>query len=297
MHQRPDTGPDRDDRDRDDQAEPREKRLDLSVPQVAGSALAAVAAAVLASRLGVYGTIIGAGVVSVVATCGGSIFQHLFSRTGEQLREATAPARPGFRQVPVSPAAPSPPPPRSGESPTRALPTAGGGDDGGLGQYGDATTHGTRVRGWKRPLIAAAVVFGVAMGGITGYELLSGSGLDGSRGTTVGSVVRGGGDDKPAPSDTPSSPPDHDRTPERKQSPSPDGDHSPAPGQDGSGEPTGPAPSPSQPGPAEPAEPAPEEPAAPGTVPPAPTPSAPGTDTHTGSGADQGTGTGTGAGG
>lgn len=41
--------------------EPQEeaKRIDLSVPQVAGSAVAAVAGAVAASQLGVYGTVIG----------------------------------------------------------------------------------------------------------------------------------------------------------------------------------------------------------------------------------------------
>ncbi|MFI0263481.1 hypothetical protein ACH4OW_31155 [Streptomyces sp. NPDC017056] len=72
----------------DTDTEKKEKRLDLSVPQVAGSALAAAVAAFLAGQLGVYGTIIGAGVVSVVATTGGSIFQHLFRRTGEQLKEA-----------------------------------------------------------------------------------------------------------------------------------------------------------------------------------------------------------------
>ena len=48
------------------------RRIDLSLPQVAGSAVAAVVAAVLASQLGVYGTILGAGVMSVVATCGGT---------------------------------------------------------------------------------------------------------------------------------------------------------------------------------------------------------------------------------
>ncbi|NUV37501.1 hypothetical protein G6W58_25700, partial [Streptomyces sp. KAI-27] len=63
------------------------KRIDLSVPQVAGSAVAAVAGAVAASQLGVYGTVIGAGVMSVVATTGGSVFQHLFRRTGEQIRD------------------------------------------------------------------------------------------------------------------------------------------------------------------------------------------------------------------
>lgn len=77
------------------------KRIDLSVPQVAGSALAAVTAAVLASTLGVYGTFVGAGVVSVVATCGGTVFQHFFKRTGEQLREVTVHAKVGSRQVPV----------------------------------------------------------------------------------------------------------------------------------------------------------------------------------------------------
>ncbi|WP_193581926.1 hypothetical protein [Streptomyces mobaraensis] len=78
------------------------KRLDLSVAQVAGSALAAVIAALLAGKLGVYGTVIGAGVVSVVATTGGTVFQHLFRRTGEQVRDAAAQAaRPRLRQVPL----------------------------------------------------------------------------------------------------------------------------------------------------------------------------------------------------
>jgi hypothetical protein len=62
------------------------RRIDLSVAQVAASALATVAGAVLASSLNVYGTVIGAAVVSVGATVGGALFQHVFRRTGEQLR-------------------------------------------------------------------------------------------------------------------------------------------------------------------------------------------------------------------
>ncbi|MGW0860467.1 hypothetical protein [Streptomyces sp. NPDC002690] len=82
--------------------EPKERRIDLNVPQVAGSAVAAVAAAVAASQLGVYGTILGAGVMSIVATCGGSVFQHFFRRTGEQIREVTVQVtHPGGRQVAV----------------------------------------------------------------------------------------------------------------------------------------------------------------------------------------------------
>ncbi|GAA2098957.1 hypothetical protein GCM10009759_30340 [Kitasatospora saccharophila] len=64
------------------------RRLDLTAAQVAASAMAAVAGAVLASELGVYGTILGAAVVSVGATIGSALFQHLFKRTGEQLRNA-----------------------------------------------------------------------------------------------------------------------------------------------------------------------------------------------------------------
>ncbi|MEV6357471.1 hypothetical protein [Streptomyces hydrogenans] len=165
------------------------RKIDLSVPQVAGSALAAVIAAKLASTMGVYGTILGAGVISVVATCGGPLFQQLFKRTGEQMRDATVAAKPRARQLPAQPPA--------GDRHTLMLgtvPEAAGPfpyDE----EFGDATTHGTRLRGWRRPVLAAALVFGVTMGGITTYELVSGEDFSGTKGTTTfGSVVRGGGD-------------------------------------------------------------------------------------------------------
>ncbi|MDI3402460.1 hypothetical protein [Streptomyces cavernicola] len=84
------------------EGERKRKKIDLNVPQVAGSAVAAVVAAKLASSFGVYGTILGAGLVSVIATCGGSVFQHFFSRTGEQVREAAEKAKPRVRQVPLT---------------------------------------------------------------------------------------------------------------------------------------------------------------------------------------------------
>ncbi|GHJ96153.1 hypothetical protein SNE510_56720 [Streptomyces sp. NE5-10] len=174
------------------------RKIDLSVPQVAGSALAAVIAAKLASTMGVYGTILGAGVISVVATCGGPLFQQLFKHTGEQMRDVTVAAKPRARQLPARPPA--------GDRPTLMLgtvPEAAGPfpyDE----EFGDATTHGTRLRGWRRPVLAAALVFGVTMGGITTYELVSGEDFSGTKGTTTfGSVVRGGGDtgrqDAPGP--------------------------------------------------------------------------------------------------
>ncbi|MFE0675896.1 hypothetical protein [Streptomyces sp. NPDC058867] len=138
------------------------KRIDLSLPQVAGSAVAAVVAAKLASYFGVYGTILGAGVVSIVATCGGSLFQHFFSRTGEQLRDVTVAARTPEQGAPVH------------------------------GEFTPGTVYRARVVSWKRPLLAAAVVFGVTMGGITAYELASGSSLSGDGGTTVSKALPGG---------------------------------------------------------------------------------------------------------
>ncbi|WP_037841710.1 hypothetical protein [Streptomyces sp. NRRL F-5126] len=175
--------------------EPREKRIDLSLPQVAGSALAAIAAAILASQLNVYGTIIGAGVVSVIATCGGSVFHYLFRRTGHHLRGAADGVRPRARQVPVV------------DDRTLAIRKAAGhrpsaGHDGLPdtldvldADYGEATTHGKRRRGWKRPVLTAVAVFAVAMVCITGYELAAGHDLAGDARTTIGSVVGGGGGD------------------------------------------------------------------------------------------------------
>ncbi|MEU9402825.1 hypothetical protein [Streptomyces sp. NPDC048242] len=150
------------------------KRFDLSVPQVAGSALAAVVAAKLASYFGVYGTIFGAGVVSIVATCGGSVFQQVFRRTGEQLREAKTSGRPRAH----------------GAGEAAAVP----------GEFGAGTVYRARVKSWRRPLVAAALVFGVTMAGITVYELVSGSSFSGGKGTTVSDAVGGR---KPSPHKSP----------------------------------------------------------------------------------------------
>ncbi|MET9296794.1 hypothetical protein [Streptomyces sp. NPDC003077] len=272
------------------------KRLDLSVAQVAGSALAAAIAAFLTGRLGLYGTIIGAGVVSVLATTGGSIFQHLFRRTGEHIKEASLTTRPKPRRAsradgpahqdpttvlpafdrrgvadPVTSVAARDPQKRDERDPwfvdpdrTRLLPphSAGrvrpagtdpddatrvlgrvpasrapigaqdetramGRADGGFGGAEDLTrplrrsgvpgwqpgseeestaTYGTRWRGWKRPALAALAVFVLAMGVVTGIELITGHTPDGKKGTTVGRVTNPGGhnDHRSTPSGTPS---------------------------------------------------------------------------------------------
>ncbi|MGW1771796.1 hypothetical protein [Streptomyces sp. NPDC002104] len=174
--------------------EKEKKKLDLSVAQVAGSSLATVAAAVLASGMGLYGTIIGAGIVSVVATAGGPVIQHFFRRTGDQLRET---ARPKARQVPVY----GPRPSSGGRAPdgTMLLGTVPVGGPPADEDFGEATVHGTRVRGWKRTAVASAVVFAVSIGGIAAYEAISGNAVSSGGTTTWGGTARNAADSKPAP--------------------------------------------------------------------------------------------------
>lgn len=224
-------------------------RLELSVPQVAGSALAAVAAAVLASKLGVYGTIIGAGVVSVVATCGGTVFQHLFRRTGDQIREVSVQVKPKARQVYDSE--------RPGTVRTPAHTDGSAQELAAQDEFGGATTYGTRVRGWKRPVTGAVVVFAVAMLCITGYELAAGEDLSGGKGTTFSSVVRGGDSGRDSAPEGPAGPKDGGTTPS-------DDGTDPGPGT-GSGTDPGGTPTPSAPGAGQ--DPNPPETGGPSTAP------------------------------
>ncbi|MCQ8193670.1 hypothetical protein [Streptomyces rugosispiralis] len=165
-------------------------RMDLSVAHVAASALAAVAAAVLASKLGVYGTILGAGVVSVVATAGGTVIQHLFRRTGEQIKEVRVQTRPTGRRrygAPGAPAEPVAPPPAPAP-----------------GEYGEPTTHGARPRVRRRHAVGAAAVFIAAMTVITGIEMFSGGPVsnvwgENRTGTTVSDSVSGSSGPKSTP--------------------------------------------------------------------------------------------------
>ncbi|MDX3538045.1 hypothetical protein PV721_27580 [Streptomyces sp. MB09-01] len=155
---------------------PEKTKLDLSAAQVAGSSLATVAAALPASKMGVYGTILGAGVVSVVATAGGPVIQHFFRRTGDRLRES---ARPGTRRVP---------PPReereAADAMTAPQATAA------AGEFGAATVHGTRVRGWKRTAVASGAAFALAVGGLGTYETVAGTSVSSDGGTLFSGGTR-----------------------------------------------------------------------------------------------------------
>ncbi|MER7708262.1 hypothetical protein ABTX81_35905 [Kitasatospora sp. NPDC097605] len=165
--------------------------------QVAASALATVVGAVLASELGVYGTILGAAVVSIGATTGGAVFQHLFKRTGEQLRGAVdRTAGPGqlangLRQAPEPAPAADPPVPAQWSTPR--------------------VVRARRRWTWKSYAAVSALVFTLAMVPILAFELATGQPVsatvkgESGTGTSIGGRV----DRKPTvpPGDAPSSGP------------------------------------------------------------------------------------------
>ncbi|MEU0433637.1 hypothetical protein ABZ153_18750 [Streptomyces sp. NPDC006290] len=194
MRKKPDVGGEQPGTD----VEPRKRRLDLSVPQVAGSAVAAVVAAKLASYFGVYGTILGAGLVSAVATCGGTLFQHFFKRTGEQIRDVKVQTKPKPRQLP-----------------------------GPAGEFTEGTVYRAQVRSWKRPLVATALVFGVTMAGITSYEMVSGQSFSGDgTNTTVGDAFKGhsAGSGSPDPGTAPTTGSSPSSAPASPEAPAPSAD-------------------------------------------------------------------------
>ncbi|WP_157849846.1 MULTISPECIES: hypothetical protein [Streptomyces] len=162
------------------------KRIDLSVAQVAASALAAVAGALLASELGVYGTIMGAAVVSIGATTGGAVFQHVFRRTGEQLREAVDrgpnQAANTLRQVPVETGEPAPAPVVTAE-------------------WNEPQVVRARRRWtWKTYAVVSGLVFVLAMTPIVAFELATGQPVSATFKGESGNGTSFGGSVAPKPS-------------------------------------------------------------------------------------------------
>lgn len=190
--------------------------LDLSAPQIAGSALAAATAAVAASFLGVTGTIIGAAVASAATTVGNAIYTHYLKRTRDRLKEAhglitgqqekqaleeeaeeAALARPGEAGLATAVHATV-----RDHGPSELPPTAGdtAPQDAAAAQAPPLRREGMPSPLWVTLVVATVATFALAMGGILAFELLSGKPLaatvhgQGGSGTSWGGQV-----DEPRP--------------------------------------------------------------------------------------------------
>ncbi|RCG30588.1 hypothetical protein DQ384_14915 [Sphaerisporangium album] len=232
--------------------------LELSVPQIAGSALAAATAAVAASFLGVTGTVIGAALASAGTTVGNAVYTHYIHRTRDRIKEAhglitgevEAAGERERREVTARP----------GEEGLATAVHATVRDHGPADlPHGDATTplspaqvpplrrEGRRGPLWVTLIVAAAATFALSMGGILAFELVSGKpltatvqGRDGS-GTSLGGTVSERRDPAPAPSTSPEAGTGRATEPSAKATPAETGDESAGPAQP-SADPSSPAP-------------------------------------------------------
>ncbi|MBT2226982.1 hypothetical protein [Nonomuraea sp. NEAU-A123] len=149
-----------------------QRKFELSVPQIAGSALAAVTAAVAASYLGVGGTVIGAALMSVASTVATAVYTHYLKRTGDKVKQHTVIA---WREY----GSEQPPPERhegQGELATAVRTTVREDEQ----RPGESTlvmapieVPAPRRVPWAKTGVAAALVFGVSMGGILAYQTIA----------------------------------------------------------------------------------------------------------------------------
>ncbi len=185
------------------------RKLELSPAQILGGALAAASAAVASSWLGLAGTVIGAVVVSLVASIGGAVYTHSLQRSTTVIRQ-TLPVVP-MRSL------------RSGQAEVSAAtavlpavsPTA-------EPEATPAYTRRPSRRGvvWRTVAVSAAASLVLAGLALTGFELVVGksaSSLTGAGGggrTTVVEIVKGSSDSSPSTgSDTGSTDPAGGTTP------------------------------------------------------------------------------------
>ncbi|AHH97525.1 hypothetical protein KALB_4161 [Kutzneria albida DSM 43870] len=138
--------------------------------QLIAGALAAVTAALLGSLFGVAGTVIGAGLASLVSAVGATVYQHSLDRAWQSLRSRQAP-RPGSSDSADRPAL--------DKRLSAMMPEP----------INIPTGNGWRGHQWPTLIVLAVAAFVLGMGLLTGVELLHGGPISGGNaGTTVGSL-------------------------------------------------------------------------------------------------------------
>jgi len=154
-------------------------RTDITLSCLVATALAAITAAFLGSRLGTAGTIIGAGLASLVSTVAGALYQHSLDRTSNRVRS---------RRTAVLSSEPEP-------SPVETT----------LPMDRPPATGPRRLR-WRTAAALTALAFVIGMAAVTGVELLNHGPISGGdNGTTIGSLF-GQSTKRDTPTTTPSHP-------------------------------------------------------------------------------------------
>lgn len=194
-------------------------RFEISATQVVGGALAAAGAATAASLLGVYGTVIGSAVMSVIATVGAALYGHSVERGKQTIERVRYHRTTGKMQrlngdgVPVQEDRESTTDPENeitqdlSDTPTEQL--AADESAGGSADTADTEAEtagpslGERLRAlnWRTVSVTAAVVLVLGLGTVTLAELAMGQSMSSALGGGDGgkhnvSVVRaftGGG--------------------------------------------------------------------------------------------------------
>ncbi|MEV7542313.1 hypothetical protein [Streptomyces sp. NPDC089915] len=83
------------------------------------------------------------------------------------------------------------------------------------GEFGEATVHGTRVRGWKRTAVASGAAFALAIGGLGTYEAFAGTSVSSGGGTLLSGGFRTAPDHRPSAPQKGADPADRSRSGEQ----------------------------------------------------------------------------------
>ncbi|WP_409330167.1 hypothetical protein [Trujillonella humicola] len=172
--------------------EPEKKKISLSPVQVTAGAMASVSSAVVASFFGVAGTLIGAALASVISTVSAALYSTSLARTNDRLRQVRVQlAAPGSPGSPGRTAADTADPAGATavlDGPADGPDAVARPDDEQDGSEPDDAAAGTRVlpaaldprrapapRATRWPRVAgyAVAIFGLAMGIVTGVEIVS----------------------------------------------------------------------------------------------------------------------------
>lgn len=161
------------------------RKTDLNMPHVAAAALAAVTSALLGSKVGAAGTLIGAAGASVITTVGTAVYQSSLERSRKRVRTLAQRTRPS----PTSPRGSRVEPSFHATVVDAALRDPGLTDTDPGFQPRHRSRRGARWR-WGAVVVGALGAFLIAMTVITGFEWVNGHTVgDNGKGTTIGQVI------------------------------------------------------------------------------------------------------------